>query len=329
MKLRRQWIRLVCLSVSVCLLGGAGTAYSASKPYPTKAIEYVLGAAAGGGTDVPGRVFSKYFSQVLGVPFNVVNKPGGNAIPAVLSVLSATPDGYVLLLEQESSGALQALQPNVPYKFEDRTFGPMWGKQYGIAIFVNGKSPWKTLKEAAEAMKKEPASYSVSWLGGTTMSDLTLLQFLSAAGIDVSKVKRVKFDGSGPAQIAVAGGHVHLGTGGPGATLPLVASGDLKVLAISGDRRITTLPNVPSATEAGFPSVDVRMEVGISGPVRLPKNIVERLDQAAKKVAENKDFQKELDATGMEVVYIPSSQARDHNLKRRDIFKQVLEKTLQ
>jgi len=124
--------------VLLALVLAPGSGHAGQAPYPSKAIQLVVSFAAGGGTDVVMRIVAKFMSAELGVPVNVVNKPGGNQIPSVLSVLNSPPDGYTLLTEQPPTSSIQTLLKDLPYKIEDRSFGPMLVVD-PLVYVVNGK----------------------------------------------------------------------------------------------------------------------------------------------------------------------------------------------
>jgi tripartite-type tricarboxylate transporter receptor subunit TctC len=264
--------------------------------YPRKPIALIVTFAAGGGTDVVARVVAKHLSKELGQPVNVVNKPGGNSIPGALSVMTAAPDGYTLLFDSPATSSLHALISDLPYEVDKRTWGPLVST--GPYIYaVNAKSPWKSLKDLAEAGKNNPSSIEIGWLGGKSFTDTTMLHFLSVAGIDLSKVKKVPFAGAGPAMIALAGGHINFSGGNIGSATSLISSGDVKALAVSGDQRVSILPDVPSSKEAGI-FVPLTGWNAISGPAGMSPNIIQRLDKATKNIAEDPTYIKELAAIG-------------------------------
>jgi tripartite-type tricarboxylate transporter receptor subunit TctC len=317
---RLSAIFIACALVSA--LVAAPTVSSAGQPtYPSKAIQVVVPFAPGGGTDVIMRMVVKFLSAELGVPVNVVNKPGGNQVPAVLSVLNAPPDGHTLLTELPAASSIQSLLKDLPYKIEDRTFGPMLVAD-SLVYVVGGKSPWNSLKDVAEAGKKDPASITWTRLGGKSLTDFSILQFLDAAGIDIAKTKPVNFDGSGPGVTAVAGGHVAFGNTGVGAALPLRSSGDLKVLALTGDSRVGVLSDVPTTTEAGYPGVDIMAWYALSGPKNLPQHVVDRLDQVAKKLTDSEEFRAEMRKIGVQPRYMNPGQLREYILKEMKVFQE-------
>jgi tripartite-type tricarboxylate transporter receptor subunit TctC len=264
--------------------------------YPRKPVALIVTFSAGGGTDVVARVVAKHLSKELGQPVNVVNKPGGNSIPGALSVMTAAPDGYTLLFDSPATSSLHMLISDLPYEVDKRTWGPLVST--GPYIYaVNAKSPWKSLKDLAEAGKKDPASIEIGWLGGKSFTDTTMLQLLSVAGIDLAKVKKVPFAGAGPAIVALAGNHINFAGGNIGSATSLIASGDVRALAVSGDQRVSILPGVPSSKEAGI-FVPLTGWNSISGPDGMSPKIIERLDKAVKNIVKDPAYIKELEAIG-------------------------------
>ncbi|HSB72977.1 MAG TPA: tripartite tricarboxylate transporter substrate binding protein [Candidatus Methylomirabilis sp.] len=293
--------------------------------YPRKAIQLVVSFSPGGGSDVVARVVAKYLAAELGVPVNVVNKEGGNQIPAILSVLNAAPDGYTLLQEQQANSAIKATLQDLPFKLEDRTYGPLTVGGPN-AFVVSGKSPWKTLKDVVEAARRDPGAFTWVRTGGSSFTDMVTLQLFDIARIDASKTKPVDFPGVGPGNTAVAGGHVMLGGGGAGSVVAMVNSGDLRAVAVTGDRRLPALPDAPSAKESGFPESSLMNWYGISGPKGLPKEVLDRLDAAAKKLAQNPEFIKDLEKIASYPIYTPPPETREHVLKEAELYKRLAAK---
>jgi tripartite-type tricarboxylate transporter receptor subunit TctC len=293
--------------------------------WPTRPITMVVAFAAGGGSDVVGRVQANYLAQDLGQPVEIVNKGGGMQIPGVLAVLNSAPDGYTLLQELNTTSSLQSMTKDLPYKLEDRTYGPMMAAG-PMAIAVGGSSPWNSLKDLVEAVKKDPSSLSWGYLGGTATADLTLMKLLVAGGIDISKTRAVSFDGTGPATTALVGGHIMLASDGAANMVSLRKAGNIKVLAVSGDKRVPSLPDVPSAAEAGFPTVDVITWFGVSGPKGMPKSALDKLDASAKKITENPNFGQDMDRLGRYPQYMSPDQTRDFVIKEADAFRAIYDK---
>lgn len=321
----RQTLRWGTLLVATALLVSALPGDIHAAEWPRKAIQLIVSFSPGGGSDVVARVVTKHLSKELGVPVNVINKPGGNQIPAIRYVLNARPDGYILLQEQQAVSAIKATLKDLPFKLEDRTYGPLIVSGPN-GIVVNGKSPWNSLKDMLEAAKKDPGSFTWVRCGGSSFTDMVNLQLFELAGVNVAKTKPVDFRGVGPGNVSVAGGHVMLGGGGASSVISLVQSGDLKALAVTGNKRVAALPNVPSAKEAGYPESKLVNWFGISGPVGLPENILNRLDEAARKMCQDPAFIKDLEKIASVPFYKPPAKTRDFILKEAELYKKLVAK---
>ncbi len=311
-----QWAAALAVSMA---------AFSAQAAWPEKAIQWVVTFAPGGGTDVVARVVTKYLSEELGVPVNVTNMAGGNQIPGIMHVLNSRPDGYVLLQEQQANSAIKVILKDLPFKLEDRTYGPLLVSGPN-ALVVNGKSGWNSLKDMVAFAKATPEKFSYARIGGTSFTDMINLVLFESTGIDVSKVKAVDFPGVGPANVAVAGGHVMLGGGGAGSVVSLVQSGDLKALAVSGDQRVGVLPNTPSAVEAGFPDLYLVNWYGVSGPVGLPKEVMDRLSAAMKKISAKPEFVADLEKIASVPFYKSPEESRAFVLKEAQLYRDLAAK---
>jgi tripartite-type tricarboxylate transporter receptor subunit TctC len=266
---------IMCICV-VLLLGILSLGWAAEvkiPKYPAKGVDAVVPFAPGAGTDLMGRVMAEGLSKKWGYPVNVVNKPGGNTIIGTNDVMRATPDGYTILVDTLGSSSMQVGMKDLPYKVEQRTF-MVRAAASPMAFIIPQNSPWKTLKDLAEAAKKDPGSLTWTSLGGTSGTDLAMGQFFGASGIDVPKTKMVTFPGAGPASNAVAGGHVQFSAATAGTILPLVASKNVRCIGVTSSERLKELPDVPTTTQQGFPSVNTVFWIGFSGPPGLPPHVV-------------------------------------------------------
>lgn len=324
MKLAKSMARSLWLALAVSLSAASPTLLAQPK-YPTKAVTVVTPWAVGGANDVLIRITSRYLAAEWGVPVNIVNRPGGNLVPGVLSVLKSAPDGYTLLSESPGSGAGHAIRKDLPYKWDERTFGPMFTSS-PLAFVVKSDSPWKTLRDAVEGARRAPGSFTWGFLGGTANTDISVVQLLDGAGIDLSKTRPVPMAGSGPAVVAIAGGHIAFSNVGISAAVSLLKAGNLRVLAITSSGRMEAYPSVPTTAEAGFPDVNITTYSGISGPPGMPTHVVAALDQAAKKVTSNPAYIKELALLANQATYISSDDTRKQVLKQAEVYRAALAK---
>ena len=254
--------------------------------YPAKSIDVVVPFAPGAGTDLMGRVMAEALSKKWGYPVTVVNKPGGNTIIGTNEVMRSAPDGYTILVDTLGGSSMQFGMKGLPYKVEERTFMARAAAS-PMAFVIPYNSPWKTLKDLAEAAKKDPGSLTWTSLGGTSGTDLAMRQFFGAAGIDVPKTLMVTFPGAGPATNAVAGGHIQFGAATGGTILPLVASKSVRCIGVTSSERLKDLPDVPTTAQQGFPSVNTVFWIGFSGPPGLPAHVVKAWAEAVSIVSKD------------------------------------------
>ncbi len=317
---RRSGHRAFAL-VSALLISLGATAAQAA--WPEKAIQYVVVFSPGGGSDVFARTVTPFLSKALGVPVNVINKPGGNQIPAINFVRAARADGYTLIQEQQAASALKVMLDikNADELINDRSFGPMMGGG-ASAIVVKGDSPWKTLKDMVNAAKKDPGNFT-AWRTGGSFSDMIHGRFFEFVGIDPDKIKWVDYKGAGPGNIAVAGGHVMMGGGGANSVVTMHNSGDLRALAVTSSGRLSALPDVPTMAEGGFPGFDLFSWYGISGPPGLPAEVTQKLDQVVSKLSKDPAFIKALDKLGTFPFYKSPSDAKALVLKETEFYRKM------
>jgi tripartite-type tricarboxylate transporter receptor subunit TctC len=258
-------------------------------PYPAKPIELVLGSAPGGITDLFARFMADELSAKWHVPINVVNKTGGNSIPAVQHVMQAPPDGYILLVDSPGTSSAQVLLPDLPYRVEDRTFiARVAANSHGF--MVPATAPWKDLNAMIRDIRKNPAALKWVSMGGSSTIDITTRQFFAAIGVDPARTSPVLFTGAGPGMDAVAGGSVSLVVTNPRTELPFVQAGKARILAVTSTDRLKWLPSVPTTRELGLPQVNCQFWGGFSGPPGLPELVVNTWVIAIDELIRNSEF---------------------------------------
>lgn len=303
----KRYSGLIGLAVIVLMVLSIVPGCTTEKPYPNKAIDLVVPASAGSGGDILTRVIANYLGKELGVSINVVNTPGGSGIPAVQSVLDAKPDGYTLLADQALSSSYQTILKELPYKVENRTFICRVGK--GPQVLSGSiEKGWKNLNDVKAWIEANPNDFIWGGISNTSAANFAVLQFLNAAKVDISKTKELRYGGGGEILAAIAGGHVLLGSCAASGVPPFAESGKIQPLAVAGSSRLAMLPDVPSASEQGFPEFKVGFWVGLSGPGNLPGDVVTTLDTAINKVIKNPKFIEELDKIGVVVDYADAKQ---------------------
>lgn len=294
--------RATLLASSVLLILGIGSA-AAQEKYPAKAIELIVPFAAGGSTDLGGRVLAKQLEAKWGVPVRIINKPGGNTVPAVSDVMRSAPDGYTLLMDgPPQSSMLETVVKNLPFKTTDRTFIAI-AAYTPMKFVVPYDSPFKTLKDAADAVKKDPGTFTWTSLGGAGAQDMAFRQFFKAVGVNVSKTRAIQLKGGSEAITLTAGGHVKLGVGSYSSIAAPLDAKRIRVLAVASPERWPNLPDSPTTVEAGFPSIEVLYWIGVSGPPKLPAHIVKVWDDALRELSSSKEYREGMLKVGLLPLY--------------------------
>jgi tripartite-type tricarboxylate transporter receptor subunit TctC len=294
-------LRIFALALAVVASMGEADASAQSK-YPTRPIELIVPFVAGASTDASARVIAQVLEARWGVPVKVVNKPGGNTVPAVTEVMAARPDGTTLLVDNLASSAmLDTVVKNLPFRVSDRTFVAMMAHT-PLMFIVHAGSPIKTLKEAAAAMQQGTETFTWTSLGGVGAHDMLFRRFAAATGVDIRSTRAVALKGGAEAVTMTAGGHVQLGAGTWSAIASPLSAGKLRVLAVASTERWPSL-DAPTTREAGFPDIEVTFWIGISGPPRLPAHIVATWDEAMKAVLADKGVQEKMLNAGVITSY--------------------------
>ena len=262
-------LKKLILSLLFCMLVILASSFvdqlRCQEKYPTRAIDIIVPTGPGGSTDLTTRILAAELKKMWGVPVNVINKPGGNMVPAVQEVFTSKPDGYTLLGDSISaSSALPLSAKDLPFKPEDRTYIAMTTTS-NFLLFVPASLPVKTLKDLEADVKKDPGSFTWPSGGGTSAPDVLVRQFAKAIGVDINKLKAVPVQ-SGAQMITLAGsGSIKVMAFGPAMGVPNTQAGIIRPIAAVCKTRIPEFPDVPTSAEQGYASVNYAWWNGISG----------------------------------------------------------------
>jgi tripartite-type tricarboxylate transporter receptor subunit TctC len=260
---------------------------------------------------------AQYLSGKWKVPINVVNKPGGNTVPAQVEVFGSTPDGYKLYADNiGSTSMLQTSVPNLPFKVADRTFVAMISSN-SMLIFVAPNSPYKTLKDAVADAKRDPDAFTWTGVG---VAEVPMRQMLKEAGVDIARTKPIVSSGSVSASVLAAGGNVKLAIAAVGPSISPVQSGLVRALAIAAEKRLPALADVPTAIEAGFPTVKVASWIGVSGPPNLPADVVKKWNDGIAEMVKDQSIIDQLTKLASVVDYRDSAAFKKQVLGEADEF---------
>ena len=292
-----------------CLVLPYFCAQALGETYPTKPVDLIVPYNPGGGADLTARLLSGYFSKVMGIQLSVINKPGGGGIIGAREVLTARPDGYTMLCEgHATSSMLAAFQPGeLPFDWRKRTWIARMTKD-PVIYQVRMDAPWKTLKEVAEFTKKNPKQLRWGATGVSGVGSPAGIQFFRANNISLDMVNRVMFPGESPVLAALAGGHIDFTGQQYGPSWGLIEGKKIRPIAVIAEKRLPLLGDVPTVAEAGYPMLDVHGWHGLTGPLGLPKQVVDFWVRELGKAHKDPVFHEMAEKVKKEVAYLGSKE---------------------
>jgi tripartite-type tricarboxylate transporter receptor subunit TctC len=302
MKIRNIGLLLFVMVLAV----GFGTAAGAAS-FPTKTITITMPAAAGGSTDMTGRMLAKRMTEILGQPVVVENKAGAGGFLVGNAIAAAKPDGYYIGIEPSSAFNMAHFLRNPP--FDIHKFTPIMS--YGIYPFtfaVKTDAPWKTFKEFIEYAKTHPNEVTLATSNPDSMENLPIWMLEGLLGL---KIKLVSYEGGAPACAAVLGGHATAFTG-VGEAIPFIRDGSMRGLATYLGERMSSLPDIPTLKELGY-DVVVESRLSVYGPPEMPKDVVKILQDAFHKAMDNEDFRKICKSFEVTPSYLDSAQVEKYH----------------
>ena len=281
---------------------GAGTSTAAfAQAYPSKPIKVIVPFAAGGATDVLARVLAEKMAVGLGQPIVIDNKPGAAGIIGTDAVAKAAPDGYTLLLGLSNSMLTnQFLYTKLPYSPE-RDISPVY--QIAIAPLVLVAHPSVPVATGPELLK-----YVVANKGKVAYGSYGTGAYPHLAGAYMSltqnaDMSHVAYRGEAPMVQDLLGGQIQIGFASALQVKPHIEAGKLKAIGVSGERRMGTLPNVPTLAEQGLNDEAYRVAgwLAFGAPAGTPAPIVERIAAEVRKAVEQPDVAQRIAAMGFDV----------------------------
>ncbi len=296
------------------LLATCALAMSAfAQTFPSRPITLVVPVTPGGSADLLARQMAEPLGKALGQTVIVENRPGASGNIAASYVAKAKPDGHTLLV------AYSGFQAANPFLFKSLDWDPI--KSFAtIAILLNSpqaiavadKVPARTFKELVTYAKANPGKLNYGTAGAGSLHHISgaLLEQLAD-----TRMTAIAYKGTGPVVTDLAAGNVDVVITTPPGVIPLSQTGKIRILAVTGNRRVTALPHVPTAAEEGFPNFSVDAWFGFMAPAGTPPEIAKRLADEMEKIATGDTFKKGVEGAGSNVQF-QGIAAFDATLKR-------------
>ena len=285
--------------IAVLMLAVTPLAGAWAQDFPAKPVRFVVPYAAGGSGDLLARLLGEKLSALWGQQVVVDNKPGAGGMIGTEFAARADADGYTLYLATDGPLTIAAsLHRHVPYDWK-RDFAPVSMIAVGYQVLiVSPKLPARTLQEFIALARDKPGALNYASIGIGTAPHLAAELFKSLARVDLA---HVPYRGSSAQAItALIAGDVAMFMVGTSTAVPFIANGNVRALAVTADKRLDSLPDIPTFAEAGLPGVDVQIWFAVLVPAATPAAIVRKLNADIVRAVADPDYHKALELRGFE-----------------------------
>ncbi len=272
----------------------------AAQNWPTKPVKFVVPFPPGGSVDPLARLLGVKLSESLGQQFIVENKTGGSGSIGTAFVAKSAPDGYTFVFVFDTHAVNPALIPDLPFDTLKDLAPVMLVGTAPMAIVTAPGKPYKNFADVMKAAKAKPDTLSYGSVGSGSLGHLTMMLVQQAGGF---KAVHIPFKGGGPMSVDAMGGHIDTGIGSVALLGQHVKGGKLHAVAVTGEKRSHTMPDVPTLAEQGIQGFSALAWWGIFAPGGTPKPIIDKLNAELGKALRQPDLNKQLtEQLGMDLV---------------------------
>ncbi|MDO8299060.1 MAG: tripartite tricarboxylate transporter substrate binding protein BugE [Lacisediminimonas sp.] len=296
---------------------------ASAQPYPSKPIRLIVPFPPGGTTDIIGRAVGDRLSRELGQPVIIDNRGGGGGSIGAIAIAKADPDGYTLGIATVSTHAVNpACNPKLPYD-PIKDFVPITNlARTPNVLLVNPKFPAQDFKQLISLLKQSPGKYGYASSGACGIGHLMGEKFKASTG---TFLVHIPYRGAGPALNDVLGGQVEIMFDNLPSSLPFIQANRLRPIAIAWNKRLDSMPNVPTFAELGLKLVNDPAWYGLVAPAKTPDDIVRKLHDATVKALNSPEVRERIKASGSDVVGNSpaefAAEIRGELLRSQDVVK--------
>ena len=290
--------------------------------YPSKPIRFVVPYPPGGGLDLFARPFAQKVTELIGQPVIVENKPGASGVVGAAYVAQQPADGYTLLLAAASQYLQPLVSKNVPFD-NARDFTPIISAvNYHNVVVVHPELPVKTVKDLVNYAKSNPGKLAYVTAGQNSSQHLAALLMEHMTGIELL---HVSYKGGSPALNDLLGGRVQMGILVQSTVMAHIKSGKLRPVAVVEADRAKALPDVPTVGQSGLEGYAIPESwLGVLGPGGLPKDIVNRFNQAATRAIADAEMKSRVEGLGYEITGSTPEEFQKQIDRTVDIYRGIV-----
>jgi len=293
-------MKSVIVAALLCAVPPSISAQPAAKDYPNKPIRVVVPSPPGGPPDLIIRMLAPKLTSSLGQSLVIDNRAGAGGVVGTNFVAKAAPDGYTWLFTTASHVNTPPFNKNVPFDpVRDFTHVTLAAQNFGQALIVPPNFPAKTVQELIALARREPGKLNYGSAGIGTASHIPAEVMKAMSGTDIVGVQ---YKGVAEVITDVLAGRMDMMFVGTQIALPLVQTGKVRALALTGAKRWKGMPDVPTMQEAGFKGYNLINWFGLWLPAGAPRDIVARIYSDTLKALADPDVRQQFDAQGLEAV---------------------------
>lgn len=313
-------MKFLSRSLAIIFLFSANSVYA--QAWPAKQITIVVPFAPGGNIDIVGRTVGKELSQILKQPVIIENKPGAGGMVGATYVAKSKPDGYTFLVS--SNGLVTTTLIRNDQQHKDDELVPITLLTVAPSVIIaNNNNPASNLKEFITNLKASKDNRVVFATAGVgTTPHFVSALFKIAADADVEPIP---YKSGVDTVTALIGGQVQLAAESTQVVTPKIKAGMVKALAVTYDQRSSSLPDVPTTKELGYPSIFITHFVGMMAPAGTPVDILEKMNQANQKALQSPEVRSTFTNAGTIIIGGSRASFAEYLQKERERLKVVVQ----